>query len=387
MKILTIIHNQATTGPYFKVLEMCHELAKSGNDITLLCTSRTARFVLRKSQYGKVEVIEFPDILFGRFRQGIDLWNIINRIHFLRNSEYDIVHIIDCRPVVIFPALWLKKKFNVPLLISWWDLFSENGTAKERSGMIYSKTIGKIETFFDVFFRKYADYSTVVSTYLSSKLIHLGHDRKKIEIIRVGGNSLNFFSTEKDSRKLHGILPDEKVLIYIGSIFKDDLTLLLKSLEMIKNECKVLYRIILVGDHNIEKDRAKYLNINITGRISKTLLIKYLSISNFALLPYRKCIANDAKWPSKVTDYFASGTPLITTPVGDFPKIFKNYCFGIISKSDSPEDFADAILTTFNIDENERKKYSASVKNFFNDELDIKVTSKKYQTIYNKIKK
>ncbi len=109
----------------------------------------------------------------GKLRQGIDIWNTLNRLFIVLKHKYEIVHAIDCRPVVILPALLLKHFKKTKLVISWWDLFGHGATALERSGKLYANTMGRIEAFFEEYFRKYADFSFVVSKYLFNKLISL----------------------------------------------------------------------------------------------------------------------------------------------------------------------------------------------------------------------
>ena len=186
MNLLLIIHNQVSTGPYFKIRQMAQALARQGIQVTLLCTSPKNKFRFTERLDEKVQVVESPDLLFGTLRQGMDLWNSIRRIIYLRHKKFDLIHAIDCRPVVILPALWMKKVKKIPLVLSWWDWFGRGGTAEERSGKLYAKTLGLVETFFEEYFRKYADRATVITTALQQRLISLNYPPEKIEIHRVG---------------------------------------------------------------------------------------------------------------------------------------------------------------------------------------------------------
>lgn len=87
---------------------MCEAVSKKGNEVTLLCTSKNARFLFKRYVYKNIQIWEAPDLLWEKLRQGIDVWNILNRLFFVARNNYDIVHGIDCRPVVILPALFLK---------------------------------------------------------------------------------------------------------------------------------------------------------------------------------------------------------------------------------------------------------------------------------------
>ena len=95
MDVLVLIHNQSETGPYHKGVEMCHALGRLGHRVTLLCTSKAARVRCVSRRDGEVEIVEAPDLLWGRLRQGVDLWNCLRRIWFLARRRFDVVYAID----------------------------------------------------------------------------------------------------------------------------------------------------------------------------------------------------------------------------------------------------------------------------------------------------
>ena len=47
----------------------------------------------------------------------------------------------------------------------------------------------------------------------------------------------------------------------------------------------------------------------------------------------------------KIPQYLASGKPLITTPIGDVPRVIRNGKEGILLSENSPKAVADAICT------------------------------------------
>ena len=83
MKILVIIHNQSYSGPFIKILEQCEALSSFGNEVTLLCTSPKSKLKFNSRKYNNTLIIESPDLLWGKRRQGIDIWNILNRLFFV----------------------------------------------------------------------------------------------------------------------------------------------------------------------------------------------------------------------------------------------------------------------------------------------------------------
>ena len=389
MNILVIIHNQKNTGPYYKVLEMCISLANINNKIFLLCTSNYRRCKIKRTVESQVNIFEAPDLLFGRLRQGLDVWNIINRIFIINKLEIDVIHAIDCRPVVIFPAIYLKYKLKVPLVISWWDLFGNGGTATERSGEIYAKTIGRVESFFEIFFRKYADGSTVVTSYLFKYLVNLGYQAAKIRLIRVGCliHEQNNLSKSTIRKKLN-ISMNKKVLFYAGALFSEDKKLLFQSLRKVKIRIGQLPLTIISGNHIVSNKECKELSLKLIGNIkTRAEFLTWMATADFGLLPCSATTANMARWPSKVSDYFSAGLPIVATPVSDLKEINEIYHNMIISKSDITEHYSDSIIKAMRMNEEERLTMSESSLICASEYLNWTILNKKLVDFYKVIKK
>lgn len=384
MKILLIIHNQAETGPYFKVLEMCRALAAQNIDITLMCTSKNNRLSFNYREDAGVRIIESPDLLWGKLRQGLDPWNTIRRVFALSGREFDLIHAIDSRPTVILPALWYKKRYNAPLILSWWDWFGRGGTASERSGKLYAATLGAVETFFEEHFRKYADRATVITRALAERLQGLGYPPDKIEIHRVGcfiGNDTQL--TRKEVREKLNIPEKELVFCYAGTLFESDKRLLLESLRILKQKSEKLPKIILIGNHQVDPFLRNEFSVTVTGYLKETSEVQdYLKAADFALLPMNMSIANRARWPSKITDYWAAGLPVIATPVSDLPMIFNEQPLGVLSRDDSPGSFAEALLEAVKIKPNERQALSDNCLEYARRELDWNILAGRLKELY-----
>lgn len=366
---------------------MCIALQASGNTVTLLCTSKKNRFKSSRRIVSGVLIIASPDLLWGQLRQGLDLWNLLNRIRLSSNLQFDIIHAIDARPVVILPALFLKKIYTKPLVLSWWDLFGRGGTAAERSGKLYNSTVGVIETFFEENFRKYADRATVISKKLRSELINLGYDASKIKLIRVGCNlpPKQHFN-RSIIRSKFSIKDSSIVCIYIGTLFKKDLELLLNALRFLKAKQIALPQTIIVGNHIVSLQDCRQLNIDIVPRIDeKEKLNELLFSADFGLLPFCVTKANQARWPSKSTDYWAFGLPVIATPVSDYEELFAKYNLGYLAKDDEPSNFAKSICEALQSNHEEIKQKKNSIQNFVESELDWKKIVFQLNSLYQEL--
>ncbi len=382
MRIAFVIHNQEGTGPYFKVLEQCAAIVAQGHQVTLICTSRRRRLQSQHSVKNGVVVYEAPDLLWGELRQGVDLWNALRRVVHASSQRFDLVHAIDCRPNVILTALHIKYWQRIPLVISWWDLFGGKGIARERSGALYAATVGRVETFFEEYFRKYADAATTITSYLAERLASMNYPREQIMVQHVGTDTSIEYPSKDEARSALGLESDIPTFCFMGTIYKSDLAVLLDALDVLKNQTQ--YRIFWIGNHHIDDAVCNKYNILPTGYVSTDDMKRYLSAADVCLLPMRVNLSNRARWHSKVSDYFNASRPVVSTPVSDFPSIFANNDVGWMSESDDPASFAASLLQAIHErDEWERKGHNA--RRYVSSSLDVGVLAGELLDFYGRL--
>ncbi len=380
MRIAFFIHNQAGTGPYFKVLEQCSALVRNGGEVTLFCTSPTKRMGVYEELRDGVCVVEFPDLLVGSLRQGVDLWNALHRILYAAGRQFDVVHAVDCRPNVVIPAISVKKRQNIPLVLSWWDLFGGGGLASERSGKLYAATAGAVETWFEEHFRQYADGATTITTFLEDRLVSLGFPRERIMVQHVGCDASLPLLDKAQERKRHGFHPQEPVFSFVGTIYQTDFSFLLEALDILKQQTN--YRLVWVGNFPIPPDVCQAYNIHHTGKLKTTAEVhSWLTVSDICILPMRPNITNRARWHSKVSDYWNAGRPVVSTPVSDFPAIFQGDDVGWLATGDTPRDFAGALLRATREPETWERRGNIA-KQYVQRELDVDVLARRLMDFY-----
>src|SRR5210317_1368266 len=99
-----IVFNQTGKGTYWRAYHFARILAARNHSVTLISTSKQARNGVSYREIDGIHLVETPDAFTGSLRSGYDPWNMINRISWLRNRRFDIVHAFESRPVVIYPA-------------------------------------------------------------------------------------------------------------------------------------------------------------------------------------------------------------------------------------------------------------------------------------------
>jgi len=384
LRILVIIHNQYGTGNYEKAKEMCQALHSIGHSVTLLCTSPNKHlFGAKLHVEGGVRIFEAPDLLFGRLRQGIDAWNALRRTLWALKQDFDVIHAVDTRPAVILPALLIRKIRNIPLVISWWDQFGRGGVALERYGRFYDLTLGRIETFFEEYFRKYADRASTISHTLKRRLVALSYPESKIEVVKVGCDTEKYKPLDKiAARKKLGLDANTQILCYSGKLFKRDLALLVSSLEKVKKRQR-LPTTILIGKHSVSHEISSRLNIITTGLLKTYDSVhEYLCASDFGLVPMKASEANMSRWPSKISDYLAAGLPIVATPISDLPQVFEQRRIGYLSADDSINSFSKALCDALDTDLSLYRRLSVEARTFAEEELDWRVIAKRLEKLY-----
>ena len=333
-----------------------------------------------------VRVVEAPDLLWGKLRQGVDLWNAFVRCRvakrFHNEQPFDIIHAVDCRPNVVLPALYVQHRLHVPFILSWWDLFGKGST---RFGKSFAMTVGNIEGWLETRFRKYADGATTITSYLAARLRNLGYPPDRIEVHHLGVDTSQEPLPYDDARQWLwekcGIAPEENVLCFAGTIYDSDFALLLKSLDILKSR-NIPYTLIWVGKHFITDDICQRYNILKMGIIpTMQEVYRYFAAADACILPMEVNDANAARWHSKMTDYLNAGAPVALTPVSDFPKYFSENDIGFLATSGSPEDFAEALQQAIG-EKPRREERSRNARAFMKRELDVNAVAAKALKFY-----
>lgn len=384
LRILFLIHNQAETGPYWKVLEQCAAYVKLGHSVTLVCTSKTRRWGADYQSREGVEVLETPDLLRGKFRQGVDLWNAWWRIRLLRGQIFDVLHAVDCRPNVLIPALSLHRR-GIPFVLAWWDLF---GSESKRFGNLYARTFGKIEGWLETAFRIRADASIAITSYLADKLREIGVKPDTIVVQHLGcDTSVQPLPYEQAREKIcsqHSIKPTETIFCFAGTIYDSDFLLLLQSLDVLR-ERGCSYRIIWIGKHTISQEIQRRYNILHVGVVPTMAgVYEYFAAADACILPMEVNVANAARWHSKVTDYLNAGAPVVLTPVSDFPRHFSRFDMGWLAASGSAEDYAGALEQAI-VGKSKRAEKSNNARSFVRQELDVMTIAQQTIVLYQKV--
>lgn len=317
-------------------------LVRNGHEVTIVEISDAKRGGFDVSEQDGVTFIGAPDLFMGKLRSGWDPWDVLNRIAYVLQKKFDIVHSIDSRPVAILPALASKYIRNAKLIMDWGDWWGRGGTIQGRATSLLEHTFAPIETFFEEFFRRFADGSIVLTSALKQRAIALGVDPETILQTSSGADVERIKPRNRNNaRQRLGFGLDDKLIGYVGAMLKDDQELLTQAFTLI---CKMdpNIRLILLGRKSpkiLDIDPDIQQRVIPVGAVSFNDLHDYVAACDVMLLPLKDNLASRGRWPAKIGDYLAGGKPLVATRVGDFSSMIEEGQCGVLAE-DTPDDFA-----------------------------------------------
>lgn len=344
MKILMLNHNVIWRSTFFRCYHFARYLVRKGHEVSIYTIHPTNRSGIEEIDLQGVRVVQFPDLLWGIGRSGWDLWDTWKRNSYLKKETYDLVHAFDSRPVVIHPAMRLKKQ-GVPLVMDWADWWGRGGVIEERSNKLIKYLFGPIETWYEEHFRILADATTVISSALEERVIKLGVAATGITKITGGADVENFQPKDKLAcRKKLGIAKEARVLGFMGFVHYD-LDLALRAFAQIYKQDQTA-KLILVGKPSpmtklIARKEGCENGILEYGILPYEQISEHMGAADVFLLPFANKQANIGRWPNKVGDYMAMGRPIVSSPVGEMVHLFKSEAIGQLADA-QPQAFADA---------------------------------------------
>jgi glycosyltransferase involved in cell wall biosynthesis len=316
VRILFLNHNTAFRGTFFRAHQLARELTGRGHEVTLVTTSRRARVRARWRAIDGVRVLEAPDLLFGPGRSGWDVWNVLRRVASLRAESFDVIHGFDCRPVVIGPALALRRRSGARLVLDWADWWGRGGQIQERSGVVVRTLFGPVETWFEESFRTRADASTVISSALEARVRGLGVAGERILRVPNGSDTERIRPVGRAAaRAALGVPRETPLVVHIGVLTRGDADLLLgafrRTLEEVPDARLVLVnpRVATNGGPGVTR----------TGVVEFDTLKQWLGAADLGVVALRDTVGNRGRWPGRLNDFLAAGRPALVTRVGDAP--------------------------------------------------------------------
>ncbi len=354
MKILFLNHNLIWRGTFFRCLGFARELVKCGHHVDLWTVSQTPDFFGQKLNIDGVHVWATPRWGYvGEHDGGYAFIDNAARMIQAGMYTWDIVHAFDHRPNVLLPWLFFhyKKRHNrkgkpCVLASDWCDWWAGGGITTSRRGFSF---IDRIEQKIEEGSKIHSEGVSVISSLLYERARQLGIEEKRLLILPSGVPVESFpLLDRKECRQRLG-LPEEGPLFGFIGFSLWDLEMLADAFYLIKRQIPKAKLMVIGGG---VEDRAKHVfhyrftigrNIFMPGVVPFSEVPEYLGACDVQLLPMRNNLANRARIPNKLFDYYASGRPVVVSDVGDAGMYIKHHQTGYAVK-EGTEAFAESCV-------------------------------------------
>ena len=300
-----------------RLFPLAIELSSLGYEVTLVCPheNRNLRTNIKKVSKN-LTLILLPRFTYRTRYIGI-FYRAMLTLVILRRKKFDIFHV--CAPAV--PETWtvtlLGKITNTPLLVDIDDLW---GAMSDGYRWIVESVVEEILT------RNALSTSSRIitaSSFLQKRFANL--TKNKIDVLW-NGVEKSIFSTVNRERarerlmKQFGFLPETKVVIaqLDGPMFQY-MFAALQNLRNIGMKIVVLMIGALPEGENTSKQNHNLhqKGIFMTSRMDRSSYIDALAGSDAILFLMEDSEWERARFPIKLTEFLASGTPIVSFPVGE----------------------------------------------------------------------
>jgi glycosyltransferase involved in cell wall biosynthesis len=347
MRILMLAHNVSERGSAIRALSIARWLAVAGRDVTVISGRRRVGLATTRASLDGVRLLEPPDVLPYRFRNGgLSPVDLAGRLFHVLRERYDVVHTFEPRPCATVPGLLARHRGECVFVADWADLWGPDGMAATWPAP-QRVTLGAFDGVLQSYTRRHADAVTVISSNLERRAEALGIPPARIRRIAVGAND-DLFRPQPaaEARARYGLPDDALVLVHTGFAPFDDWLLAHAFAEIAAVEPRA--HLIMSGRRfPLVEERAAAAGaahrVVHVGVVPYRELGSVMACGDVMVVPYTAQPHNEARFPNRVGDYLAAGRAIATNPTGDLGRLVAMERIGIVAP-ETPEAFAHAIL-------------------------------------------
>jgi len=380
MKILVVCqHFYPET---FRINDICFELVKKGNEVTVLTglPNYPKGKVLKEYKFfrRRNETVNGVNIkrcsLVGRGKStimmGINyLWFAIfgSLKAFFMRKDFDIIYVYQLSPITMaWPAIVVKKMKKIPLIIhclDQWPISVTTGPISKES-FIY-KVLFKISVW---------TYNKADKITISSKSFKKYFENELNISQKLKGLSYYPSYAESDYENLKEIKDDDFDLLFAGNIGPaQSVETIIEAAKILKNYKNIKFHI--VGDglsrEHCEKLANNYelKNVKFYGFHSVSEMPKFYSKADAFLITMVNNEVVNNTLPAKVQSYMVAGKPIIGAISGEVKDTIIDADCGLCCESLDYESFAKIIVEASK-DKKKIKKWSENSKKYYQKYFD-----------------
>lgn len=340
----------------FRIHEICEELVRRNNKVTVLTTNPNYPdgeiYDGYKNENTKEEVngvTIYRCKCRPRHKGALNL--AFNYIDFVRqakkeiikiNGTFDCIYVYQLSPVTsCLPALKLKKKKKIPIFLYCLDVWPESLRGSALGNPIGMKIFGALSKYIYNSVDKLAVTSPAFSNYISN-------------LCNINSNSIHYIPQHSAELKIDECNMDKKdskvvSILFIGNIGEaQNIECLLNAIARIEDRSN--FKIYIVGSGSHYKkclELAEKLEIKDTvvfcGRHPKSEMPKFYSLADVCYVSLRDEGVVGSTIPGKVQEYMSAEKPILACINGDTADVIKNAECGICVPAGDEDKLISAI--------------------------------------------
>lgn len=270
------------------------------------------------------------------------------------NKDFDIIYVFEVSPITVaLPAIKLKKRLNIPVIMNVQDLWPENIVAV--TGINNAFIISIVDKLVNYIY-KHCDLLLCASPSFVERITKRGIDRSKVKywpqysIVSKSNLDSNIFNNGKFN------------ITFTGNIGEaQGIDIAIQAADKLRNE-NIHWNFIGNGRSKEKMELlVKKLNlescISFYGFIEENKIPQYLESSDAALLILKPDPIFEMTIPAKLQTYLSCGVPILGCVNGEGKKIIEDAHCGIISQEISVESLVKATKELINLDQKEIDNY------------------------------
>jgi len=329
-----------------KIILISKAVIMTGNDVLVICKRGMHNKAIRPDMQteGVFEGIHYiytagtaykdPSFFKRNYEKVKGVYNeilLLRRLAKEKKIDYAILSTHSFYAVLYYTIL--SKIFGFKTVLNYVEFYS--GVKKKWTA--FDKWLN--DELFDRYAPKMVNSVFLISEFLISHLKKISPDKKYLKI-----PNLTDISRFDGIEKTNG----EKYFLFCGDAgYFEIIKFIIDSFDKLSNDSAFLY--LVINGHETDKDVVKdYINnsrskdrIKFFSRLTDRELSTYYINSTALLIPLRPTFQDSARFPHKIGEYLASGSPVISTNYGEVKFYFKDMVNMLIAEKYEVDQFSE----------------------------------------------
>ena len=348
-----------------RITDICEELVKRGNDVTVLTgvPNYPMGIIYEGYRHGqrRKEVINGVKVIrsFTIGRRTGAFWRILNYFSYAISAsikagklgdQFDVVFVNQTSPVMMaWPGIRYKKKYKKKLVVYCMDLWPES---LEAGGIKKGSPVYKLFHWISEKTYKQADRLLVTSRTFN-KYFEEEFGMNPEEIVYLPQYAEDLFSNLEINTDKEKTPDDEYNFVFAGNVGKaQSVETIIEAANLLKDKKNIKFHIVGNGsalEHCKEMAKEYGLtSVTFHGRKPVEEMPKYYAMADAMLITMFDNEMISKTLPGKVQTYMAAGKPIIGAINGEARRVIKEAKCGICGPAEDGSKLAENLLEFIN---------------------------------------